>query len=264
MNADRYLELAPLAALGALDGEDRAAFEVHLAACTACRRELDAYGGLVSRLSLALEPVAPRAALGLRVLAQTRPVSEPAVRAGWAIPALATAAAVAFAVAFVVARVGRDAARRDAASARETAVRIEAELVELRAELLTTRASLAREKGLRDLVAHPEARLATLAALTPAPGAAARVVWNPRSREAWIVASGLAAAPAGKGYEVWVIGNAAPVPAGVFQVDVEGRAFFKLPDVAETAEVKTFAVTLEPAAGTPAPTGPMVLAGSVS
>jgi anti-sigma-K factor RskA len=264
MTGDRYLELAPLAALGALDGEDRAAFDGHLAACTACRRELEAFGDLVARLPLALEPVPPRAVLGLRVLAPARPVVAASRRAGWAVPTLATAAALTFAVGFVVARGERDAARRDAAIVRESSVRLEAELGRLQAELHATRASLAREQGLRDLVAHPEARLATLAALTPAPGAAARVVWNPRSREAWLVASGLAPAPTGKGYEVWVIGNAAPVPAGVFQVDGEGRAFFKLPDVSETAVVRTFAVTLEPAAGTPAPTGPMVLAGSVS
>jgi anti-sigma-K factor RskA len=33
--------------------------------------------------------------------------------------------------------------------------------------------------------------------------------------------------------------------------------------VEETRSVKTFAVTIEPAGGTAAPTGPMVLAGAV-
>jgi anti-sigma-K factor RskA len=262
MSDDRYLELAPLAALGALDGEDRTGFDVHLPGCPACRRELEAFGGLVARLPLGLEPVPPRSALGLRVLTQAHTTVAAGSRGGWAVPALATAAAVAMAVGFVVARAERDTARRDAARAREASMQLEAELGRLRADLVTMRASLSREQGLRDLVAHPDARLAKLAALAPAPGATARVVWNPKSREAWLVASGLTPAPEGKGYEVWVIGSAAPVPAGVFQVDLEGRAFFKLPEVEETAEVKTFAVTLEPAAGTPAPTGPMVLAGA--
>jgi anti-sigma-K factor RskA len=61
-----------------------------------------------------------------------------------------------------------------------------------------------------------------------------------------------------------VIGKGAPAPAGVVQVGADGKAMFKLPDVADTAEVRTFAVTVEPAQGTPAPTGPMVLAGTVS
>lgn len=264
MSEDRYLELAPLAALGALDGEDRTGFEVHLAACTACRRELAAYDGLVARLPLGLDPVPPRAALGLQLLTQAQTGPTSGGRRGWALPLLATAAAALLAVGLAVARGERDAARRDADSAREASAQLEAELARLRAELVTMRASLSRDQGLRDLVVHPDARLATLAALTPAPGAAARVVWNPKSREAWLVASGLTPAPEGKGYEVWVIGRAAPVAAGVFQVDPDGKAVFRLPDVAETAEVKTFAVTLEPAAGTPAPTGPMVLAGTVS
>jgi anti-sigma-K factor RskA len=52
------------------------------------------------------------------------------------------------------------------------------------------------------------------------------------------------------------------VPAGVFQVGADGGAVFQLPEVAETAQATTFAVTLEPVPGTAAPTGPMVLAGS--
>jgi anti-sigma-K factor RskA len=45
-------------------------------------------------------------------------------------------------------------------------------------------------------------------------------------------------------------------------VGADGSAIFRLPLVEDTAHVKTFAVTLEPAGGTPAPTGPMVLAGA--
>jgi hypothetical protein len=56
----------------------------------------------------------------------------------------------------------------------------------------------------------------------------------------------------------------APVPSGVFQVDERGRVVTDLPWLDQTSRAKTFAVTLEPAAGTAAPTGPMVLAGNVS
>ena len=89
-------------------------------------------------------------------------------------------------------------------------------------------------------------------------------MWHAGRREAVLLASGLAAAPAGKAYELWIIAKAAPVPAGVFQVDAQGRAVFRLPEGLDFAGVKTFAVTLEPEAGVPAPTGPMVLAGAVS
>lgn len=267
MSEDRYLELAPLSALDALDGEDRAAFEAHLPGCAACGAELAAHQAVVARLPLALVPVPPRTALEIGILEQVRSAAAlaapPAPRAR-IYPALATAAAALLAVGLAVAWQERDVARRQADSERRRAGLLETELAQLRTELSTVRASLAREQGLRNLVAHPDARLAKLAGLPPAPGAAARVVWNPNSREAWLLVSGLAPAPPGKGYEVWVIGKAAPVPAGVFQVDADGKAAFRLPDVSETAEVRTFAVTVEPAEGTPAPTGPMVLAGAVS
>ena len=111
---------------------------------------------------------------------------------------------------------------------------------------------------------RPDTRLVSLGGLAAAPHARARVVFDPTTHEAVLLASGLGPAPQGKAYEVWVIGAGAPVPAGVFQADADGRAVFRLSDVAETARVRTFAVTVEPAAGVPAPTGPMVLAGSVS
>jgi hypothetical protein len=267
MSADRFIELAPLSALDALDGDDRAGFDAHVSGCAACRAELIAYQAIAARLALALAPAPPRAGLLNDILARAVPAPaapvRPAPRPG-AFALLATAAAVMLAVGLVLALQQREAALRVADQERQRAEQFQVELVQLREELSEARAALAHERGLRELVAQPAARLATLAALPPAPGAAARVVWHPETREAWLLASGLAPAPAGKGYEVWVIGQAAPVPAGVFQVDAQGNAVFRMPQVDETAKVKTFAVTVEPEAGTPAPTGPMVLAGTVS
>jgi anti-sigma-K factor RskA len=144
-----------------------------------------------------------------------------------------------------------------AREARETAQQAQAEAAALRE-------SLAAEVAFRELVSHPETRVVSLAGLAAAPEARARVVWHAGRGEAVLVASGLAPAPAGKAYELWIIAKAAPVPAGVFQVDAQGRAVFRLPAGLELAGVKTFAVTVEPEGGVPAPSGPMVLAGAVS
>jgi anti-sigma-K factor RskA len=114
------------------------------------------------------------------------------------------------------------------------------------------------------LLADTGSRTTALAALPPAPRSGGHVVWNPQKRRAMFFASGLDPAPAGKAYEMWVIAGGAPVPSGLFQVDSQGRVVGDLPWLEETASAKTFAVTLEPAAGTAAPTGPMVLAGNVS
>jgi anti-sigma-K factor RskA len=158
----------------------------------------------------------------------------------------------------------RNAARREAAFERAAAQEARQVAQRAQAESASLREALAIEVAFRELVIRPQSRVASLAGLAPAPEANARVVWHSERREAVLLASGLAPAPAGKAYELWIIAKAAPVPAGVFQVDPQGRAVFRLPAGLDFAGVKTFAVTLEPEAGVPAPTGPMVLAGAVS
>ena len=158
----------------------------------------------------------------------------------------------------------RNAARREAAFERAAAQEARQVAQRAQAEAASLREALAIEVAFRELVIRPQSRLASLAGLEPAPQANARVVWHAERREAVLLASGLAPAPAGKAYELWIIAKASPVPAGVFQVDPQGRAVFRLPAGLDFADVKTFAVTLEPEAGVPAPTGPMVLAGAVS
>ena len=61
-----------------------------------------------------------------------------------------------------------------------------------------------------------------------------------------------------------MIEGSTPRSEGVFPVDERGQARHVLPEVPGAEGVGAFAVTLEPAGGVPAPTGPMVLLGSVS
>jgi len=260
---DRYRELAPLAGLDALDGEEAFEFRQHLAACAECRAELAAYETVAGALGTTATPIPPPAGLRERVLAAAgaaaaRPVRPPrAGRLRWP-GALAAAAAVALALALLV-------TRAQLQRERERAQALAGEADWARRALADLQQALAEARSVRDLVAHPDSRLTLLAGLQPAPGARGRVVWSSATREAVLIASGLQRPPEGKAYEVWVIGEAnRPVPAGVFQPAPDGTALFRLPRVEETARPRTFAVTLEPAAGSPSPTGAMVLAGAVS
>jgi len=242
MNEDRLLELVPPAALGTLDGEDRAAFEGQVASSPATQREVRAFRELVGRLGLATTPVPPSAALRSRLLSAVA-----LARPRGSVLALALAAGLVAALAgLLLFRSERDAARREAASLHKAAQEARETAQKAQAELDALRERLEREVVFRELVSNPDTRVASLAGFPAAPGARARVVWHKGRREAVLVVSGLAPAPAGKAYEVWVIAQAAPVPAGVFQVDAEGRAVVRLPAVDELARVKTFAVTIEP------------------
>ncbi len=265
MTEDRWLELAPLHALGALDGEERAGFEAHVPGCVVCSAELRAHEAVAALVPLALPPVQPTLALRQRVLArqEPRPGAAAIQHRPWRA-ALAAAAALLLGIGLLVVRWQRDQARVELAEARRDVELARAEAARVAEELLVTQRDLAEAVAFRALVARPDSRVTTLAGLAPAPRARARVIFDPATREAVLVASGLDPAPEGKAYEAWVIAAGAPVPAGVFRPDAQGRAVLRLPIVEATASAKTFAVTLEPEAGTPAPTGPMVLAGAVS
>jgi hypothetical protein len=269
MSDERFLELVPLAALGALDGEERAAFEAALASSPVLQRELAAFKEAAGQIGAGTPPLAPASAVRERVMRATQPAGAPvsrraqqpaAPRASWLVPALAAALVGSVALGLLQTRrlvAERAAALADANEARQQADRA-------RAEADALREALAREVAFRDLVTLPETRVASLAGLAAAPQARARIVWHQTRQEAVLVATGLTPAPPGKAYELWIIAKAAPVPAGVFQVDARGRAVFRLPPGLSYLDVKTFAITVEPEAGTLAPTGPMVLAGAVS
>lgn len=264
MTEDRWLELAPLHALGALDGEDRSGFEAHLPGCLVCSAELRAHEAIVGLVPLALLPVRPALALRQRILTHQEPSAVATFPPKPWAARLAVAAALLLGIGLLVVRAQRDAARVEAADARRAAAEARAEASRVAAELFVTRRDLGEALAFRALVQRPESRVTTLAGLAPAPKARARVIFDPTTREAVLVASGLDPAPEGKTYEAWVIASGAPVPAGVFRPDAEGRAVLRLPVVDATATARTFAVTLEPEGGMPAPTGPMVLAGAVS
>jgi anti-sigma-K factor RskA len=138
--------------------------------------------------------------------------------------------------------------------ARETAQARE----QLRREQALLREEIAGARAVAELLRDPATRVIALGALPAAPNASGRIVWN-ETAGGRLYVSGLPPAPAGKTYEMWTIAGAAPRPAGTFDVDPGGRAAHPVAPV-DDGPVKVFAVTLEPAGGVPAPTGPMVLA----
>jgi len=122
---------------------------------------------------------------------------------------------------------------------------------------------LARQQELVAILQDPATRTVALAGLPAAPSARGRMLWHAKAG-GLLVAQGLPPAPPGKAYEVWAIsGKEAPVPAGVFTVDARGVGSIRVAPVAGGAEPDTFAVTLEPAGGVPAPTGSMYLVGKL-
>jgi anti-sigma-K factor RskA len=267
-------ELAPIFALGALDGDDLDSFQAALPGSLELQAEVTSFEAVCGRLAYATATAKPTGAMRGRALGAVGvfPMTVTRATAAAALPArpapwLAWAASIAAVAAggfYVREHLRLADLRTEASTLRGERDGLEAEVLQARAELATMQRQLTQEVAFRELVGHRESRQVLLAGLPAAPGAAARAVWNPGTREAVLLVAGLAPAPPGKVYEAWVIASGAPVPAGTFQVDAAGKAVLRLPAVDETSRVQTFAVTIEPDGGTAAPTGTMVLAGAVS
>jgi hypothetical protein len=255
---EAFEELAAVYAVGALDGDDLTRFEAHLAqGCERCAQTLVEAHEALARMALADVPAIPpaevKAALLARVAADARRPARSRSRASWVPWAAATAAVAAIAALLTgglvasryEARMGRMA--RDMAALRAQWVKDEEDL----------RAELSAARGGLQMLSDPATRVVELRGTGPSPEATGRVVWNDTAGGHLVVAR-LPPAPTGQAYELWTLGGAAPRPAGVFQVDASGRASHRVE--ASAGPAAKFAVTLEPEAGVPAPTGPIVLA----
>ena len=225
-------------ALGALDGEELLEFERHRAAgCDRCETFLrDSREALVSVEESAPLPAPPpfvKETLMRRAASEGR-ASRRTPRPGWLPWMIATAAAMAVAA---------------LASGLYVSSRYEARLERL-ARDATSSAHLAA------LLREPGTRLVTLQGTGPASQAHGRVVWHDVAG-GQLVVDGLPRVPEGKAYELWAFRSGTPWPAGVFHVDEAGRAAVGVATAG--GAVDGFAITVEPAGGVPAPTGPIVL-----
>ena len=165
-----------------------------------------------------------------------------------------------------VARLGTEsrATRDELARRREELAQQQQELTRAREESARRSEELAHERELAELMTAPQSRMAELVGKEAAPVARASLVYDRATGRAILLASGLPPAPDGMEYQIWYIAAGKPLPGRVFKTDDAGRASLRDQIPTEGRDAESFAVTLEPAGGMPAPTGSMYLLGSVS
>jgi anti-sigma-K factor RskA len=272
MSHDTFEDLAAGYALGTLDGEDLALFQAHLAeGCARCSSALAQAEEALARLARQDPPVIPppgvKQALLARIAASSRGVprdvgAAPAERdpgrppgRAWWFPWVAGAVAASLLAFFTGMFVAARYEARLGQMAREAAA--------LAARIRQQEAALQREldgrNRLVDLLRDPSTRVVALTGLGPGAGASGRVVWN-EATGGQLYVSSLAPLPPDKTYELWTITGGTPRPAGLLAVDASGRGGHRVEPVRGERPVEVFAVTIEPAGGAPAPTGPIVLA----
>ena len=217
MEPEELHDLTAAYALDALDEHEERAYEEHLRRCPRCQEELAAFADTAAALAYAVETPPPPDALRERILAQVEeerskvvPLRRGTRAARVATFAAAAAAALALGVGLWAASLARD---------------------------------LEQERNALEILAHPQARSIAL------DGAEGRLVVTD-GREAALVVRGLGPPPDGHTYEIWVIQDDRPVPAGLFD---DGDAVVRLDEPVPPGA--TVAVTVERAGGVDEPTG---------
>ncbi|HVQ22215.1 MAG TPA: anti-sigma factor [Candidatus Saccharimonadia bacterium] len=258
-------DLAPAAALDALDAREEAALQAHLAACPEPHPMFATFALTAASLAELADPVDPPSSVKTRLLAA---VAEDL--AGRDAAAAKTAPAVRATRADIVAApspvdLGTERARRRPALGWVLAAAAVIAIVALAGTslFLQSRLDTAQQLAvqLRDAIAaagQPGAQVATVSGTDAQPGAGGFVVL-PAEGSGYLVVDDLAPLAAGQVYEAWtIVGDAAPVSAGL-ATPTDGLAIFPLPT---GAPIQVVALTIEPPGGSQTPTMPIQAAGT--
>ncbi|MFZ1688276.1 MAG: anti-sigma factor [Flavobacteriales bacterium] len=128
-------------------------------------------------------------------------------------------------------------------------------------QMETQRASLEASNAQLAVVLDPRIVLVPLAGTDTTMDAAARLYWDPATKDVYLDVLRLPEPPTGKQYQLWALAGGVPIDAGMYD---SGTAAQHVQRMKVITEAQAFAVTLEDAGGVPSPTlSAMVLMGQV-
>jgi len=227
------LENLPAYALGCLEPAEAEMVGLHLAGCSACCEELDAWERTVDQLIHATPVVEPPAALDTRLMASIRPARTypwfERLLQSW--PRLVPAASVAALLLVIVSG-----------------------LINL---ALLRQVDDGKLSGLADV------QLARFAGTEVMPAASGVLMVADDAKEGVLLVSAMLPLEAHQQYQLWLIRNGERTSGGVFSVNVEGEARLLVASEIPLAHYDAFGVTIEPYGGSAGPTGPKVLGGTI-
>jgi anti-sigma-K factor RskA len=273
-------DLIPLKALSRLDADERRAVDEHLArGCDECERELASFNEALAAMAIveagADGPSDPIWSLLQKRLDESRPAQRIEDRSkrgssrgrGFAMlgsAAVAAVVAIAVSYAFFNSRMRTDTSQTSNEVAALTAkvIEVERNLDATGDQLAALQAKVAQTTDLTLASLGPDARVARLAGLDPAPSANGTVAINHSQGTAMLEVNGLPPTPDDKEYEVWWIGaKQGPLRAGTFVPSSHGATIVSLDLPPQGEVVLASAITLEPRGGVEKPSGAMYLKG---
>jgi anti-sigma-K factor RskA len=264
-NLDQFREMAEAHALGALDAEERAAFEGHLAAgCPGCEKALAEARWLVSQLAYLAPETAPSQALKERLMrsvgAEARVVPLASAKKS-AIPFWLWAGIAALLVLTLYATWNTRELSKEVKRMQEQAAAEFQKREKLEQEL----AALRQEAQMRAILTNPDStRIMLMPSKKDLPSLEAS--WH---SQLGLVVTGyqLPKLSGNRVLQLWLIPKEGtkPMPSVTFWPERDGKLAKLVANPQESMpEVKALAITEEPAGGSEQPTSPVIWVGAVS
>lgn len=244
-----FQDLISIYALGALPDAEAQAVRQHLTECAECRKRFLEERALVQMMPRTVEPVEPSRETKQKLFARIdadlvqdnvrapqpkrAPVQAKPARRWFAQPVFT------FAVIAVLA------------------------LLAVGGWLVLSNRQTPEQERIAAILNDPNVQRVALAGTPDAPNAAAEMFMVPGHSQAVLKVSGLSALPQDKGYEFWFFRDGKPQPSNVFVVNPDGTNTVLVQANDKVENFKGWGVTIEPRAGVPAPTGPIVILGGL-
>jgi anti-sigma-K factor RskA len=231
-------DLLPGFALGILEADEERRVREHLADCPACTEDLAALREVTGSLSLAVRSVDPPAALEKRIM-QRIGASRPGARP---LPV-------------------RSSPRRSFPAWYRTIGAVAAVLIVALAtgNILQWRGIMPR----RGPASAPGLTTATLFGVDGVRDAYGTIVLDPEDNHGVLAVRGLANLDTAHQYQLWLIKGAERRSGGVFSVNADGYGSLLLSVPEDFKGFRAIGISIEPAGGSPQPTGARVLSGTL-
>lgn len=231
------LDQLPALAFGSLDADEAARVEEHLSSCLVCRRELAALEAVTAQLAYAIPPVEPPPGLRDRLMDRVRATrsqprlvqSQPSrsrlerLLPAWGLASLLLILALAVVNLLLWQRVNR-------------------------MEFFTTPGGL---------------RAVPLASTDAAPSATGFVLVSADGEDGALIVDGLPPLAETQEYQLWLMRDGEKISGAVFSTDEHSYGGTRIRAPHSVLEYSSAEITIEPAGGSPQPTGAQVLAGSL-
>jgi anti-sigma-K factor RskA len=234
-------DLLPAYTLDCLDEEELVRVSEHLAVCAECRAELRSYQAVTDQLALAVPHAVPPTRLKRRLMDRIQP-SHPT----------------------------RDSQPGSSWWQRWTQFMQRTTpiwgLASLFLILVLVVGNLLLWQQMRQTETTPQVqamRAVTLAGTQVAPGATGLVILSLDGRHGTLVVDGLPTLDPERQYQLWLIRDGQRTSGAVFSVSSDGYGSVWVSSPLPLSSYSAFGITIEPAGGSPGPTGDKVLGGTL-